>query len=128
MSLNPHEIQRLSKEHVEQSDIEFFKERYGKRFVRAYRAVEENRVSLYIFHPSETNKWTVKGRKREYLVIPETFCTCRDFYQAVVINGESLMCYHLLAQQIASIRKQHLTIESTDAERRKMYSDWRRSS
>lgn len=127
MSLNPYELKRIAKEQLGQNDIEFFRERYGKRFVRAYRAFEESRVTKYVFRPSESVKWTVKGRKRQYLVIPEIFCTCRDFYQSVVINGEAKMCYHLLAQQIAAIRKHHNTIDSTDAERRKLYSEWRKT-
>ncbi|UCE09992.1 MAG: hypothetical protein JSW61_13620 [Candidatus Thorarchaeota archaeon] len=111
---------------MDQEDIEYFRTKYGKRFVRAFRAVEEGKVKMYLFKPSDSLAWTVLGRKRDYLVIPSTFCTCRDFYQAVVINREAQMCYHLLAQTIASIREEHKVVEATDSDRRKLYQEWRR--
>ncbi|KXH69899.1 MAG: hypothetical protein AM326_04700 [Candidatus Thorarchaeota archaeon SMTZ-45] len=127
MSLPPHEVRRLSKQELTQSDIEYFREKYGKRFVRALRAVEEGRAIKYNFQPSGTSKWIVRGQRREYLVVPQVFCTCRSFYHSVVIDREISMCYHLLAQRIAEIRDQYKSIESTDAERRKMSSELRRT-
>lgn len=127
MTVPLHEIKRLSKEELTQDDIEHFKQKYGKRFVRALRSAEEKRVLKYNFKPSSSTTWIVRGRRREYLVIPETYCTCRSFYQEVVISREAKMCYHLLAQRIAEIRNLHLEIESSDAERRKLAVEWRRT-
>jgi predicted nucleic acid-binding Zn finger protein len=125
MILPPQEVARLSKDQLDQDDIEYFRTKYGKRFVRAFRAVEEGKVTRYLFRPSDSGAWIVHGREREYLVIPNTFCTCRDFYQSVVINRETEMCYHLLAQTIASIRNELKIVETTDADRRKLYLEWR---
>ena len=127
MTLPLHEVKQLSKEELTQDDIEYFKDKYGKRFVRALRSVEENRVVKYFFQPSSSTTWIVRGKRREYLVIPETYCTCRSFYQDVVISRESKLCYHLLAQRIAELRSQYDIIESSDAERRKKYVEWRRT-
>ena len=127
MSLPPNEVKRLSKDELTQNDIEYFREKYEKRFIRALRAVEEGRAIKYHFHPSGTSKWVVRGQRREYLVIPQVFCTCRSFYHSVVIDREIRMCYHLLAQRIAEIRGQYKSIESTDAERRKMSAELRRT-
>jgi predicted nucleic acid-binding Zn finger protein len=127
MSLPLNEVKRLSKEELTQSDVEFFRDRYGKRFIRALRAVEEGRAIKYSFQPSGTTKWVVRGQRREYLVIPQVFCTCRSFYHSVVIDREISMCYHLLAQRIAEIRNHYQSIESTDAERRKMSAELRRT-
>jgi predicted nucleic acid-binding Zn finger protein len=126
MSLPSPEQKRLSKEDLSQDDIDYFRGRYGKRFVRALRAVEEGRVFKYCFRPSDSAKWMVKGKRREYLLIPETFCTCRDFYQAVVIDQEAKMCYHLFAQKIAELRGLFTKIDASDAERRKLYTEWRK--
>ncbi|MFX1604047.1 MAG: hypothetical protein ACFFCK_11240 [Promethearchaeota archaeon] len=127
MSLPSREIKMLGKEELTQSDIEYFRTKYGKRFVRALRAVEEGRVLEHLFHPSETTKWIVQGKRREYLVIPRVFCTCRSFYHSVVIEREAQMCYHLLAQAIAETRNQQKRVESTDAERREMSAELRRT-
>jgi predicted nucleic acid-binding Zn finger protein len=127
MSLPQSEVKRLSKESLTQADIEYFKEKYGKKFVKALRAVEEGKIIRYDFGPSESVTWIAKGQSRQYLIIPEIYCTCRSFYQEVVISRETNMCYHLLAQRIAEIRGQFKTQKSTDAERRKLYVEWRRT-
>jgi predicted nucleic acid-binding Zn finger protein len=127
MALSLTEVKKLSGENLTQNDIEYFRNKYGKRFVRALRVVEEKKVRKYQFRPSETTVWTVKGRARQYMVIPRVYCTCRSFYQDVVISREINMCYHLLAQQIAEIRNLYDVVESTDAERRRMYIEWRRT-
>ena len=123
MSLPPHEIQMLEKEDLTQSDIEHFKEKYGKRFIRALKAVETKRVVKYHFRPSETTAWIVRGKRREYRVIPEIYCTCRSFYQDVVISRESKMCYHILAQRIAETRKQFQDINASDQDRRDLSAE-----
>jgi predicted nucleic acid-binding Zn finger protein len=127
MALSPIEAKKLSQENLTQSDIDYFRTKYGKKFVRALRVVEERKVDKYEFKPSDSITWIVKGRARQYMVIPKIYCTCRSFYQEVVISRESSMCYHLLAQQIAEIRNQYEVVNSTDTARRKMYVDWRRT-
>lgn len=127
MSLPQSETNRLSKENLTQSDIEYFKNKYGKKFVKALRTVEEGKVVKFKFNPSESVTWIVAGRGRQYLVIPEIYCTCRSFYQEAVISRETNMCYHLLAQRIAEIREEYETQETTDTERRKLYVEWRRT-
>ncbi|MHA2004674.1 MAG: hypothetical protein ACW975_10040 [Candidatus Thorarchaeota archaeon] len=127
MSLPPNEVKRFSKEELTQDDIEYFRDKYDKRFIRALRAVEEGRAIKYSFQPSGATKWVVRGQRRKYLVVPKVFCTCRSFYHSVVIDREISMCYHLLAQQIAEIRNQYQSIEATDADRRKMSAELRRT-
>lgn len=127
MALSLNEEKKLSRENLTQSDIDYFRNKYGKKFIRALRVVEENKVEKYQFEPSDTITWIVKGRARQYLVIPKVYCTCRSFYQEVVISRESSMCYHLLAQQIAELRDQYELVDSTDTKRRKLYVDWRRT-
>ena len=127
MALSLIEEKKLSRENLTQDDIDYFRKKYGKKFVRALRVVEENKVEKYQFKPSGTITWIVKGRSRQYLVIPKVYCTCRSFYQEVVISRENNMCYHLLAQQIAELRDQYELVDSTDTQRRKLYVDWRRT-
>ena len=127
MALSLTEEKKLSQENLTQSDIDYFRDKYGKKFVRALRVVEEKKVEKYQFTPSDSITWIVKGRARQYMVIPKVYCTCRSFYQEVVISRESSMCYHLLAQQIAEIREQYETVDSTDTARRKLYVEWRRT-
>jgi predicted nucleic acid-binding Zn finger protein len=127
MVLTAHEVGLLAREELTQADIQYFRGKYGMRFVKALRAVEEGRIVKYLFKPSGLTAWVVRGVKREYLVIPENYCSCRSFYQSVVIAGEVDTCYHILAQKIAEVRGSYETIDSTDGERRKMHVVWRRT-
>ena len=127
MLLSKSEINKLSQKELTQDIIEYFKQKFGKRFIRALRTVEEDRVFKYEFSPSETIVWIVKGQRREYIAIPDTYCTCRAFYQDVVITREVNLCYHLLAQMIAEIRGSYKTIKASDSERRKLLLEWRRT-
>jgi predicted nucleic acid-binding Zn finger protein len=127
MTLTAHEVALLSQDELKQADIEYFREKYGLRFVRALRAVEEGRVARYHFKPSDSTAWVIRGLRRDYLVIPEIYCSCRSFYQSVVIARKVDTCYHLLAQRIAEIRNSYEAIESTDADRRSLLVNWRRT-
>ncbi len=127
MQLSAYELNLLKEPHLRQSTIQYFCSRYGQLFVRALRAVDEQRVLRYHFHPSGLIAWIVKGRRRDYLTIPDVYCSCRSFYQSVVITRSAEICYHLLAQKIAEIRKAYQNIESTDIERRILHLEWRRT-
>ncbi|MGQ4912059.1 MAG: hypothetical protein ACTSV3_07505 [Candidatus Thorarchaeota archaeon] len=127
MILPANELKRLSQKNLTQEDIEFFRKRYGKKFVRAMKAVDEGRVVQYQFHPSDSYTWIVEGSGRQYMVIPDIYCTCRSFYQEVVIARETNMCYHLLAQKIAEVRNEYRVRRATDVERRELYVEWRRT-
>jgi predicted nucleic acid-binding Zn finger protein len=127
MLLSKSEINKLSQKELTQDIVEYFKQKFGNRFIRALRSVEENRVIKYKFTPSDTTVWIVKGKSREYVAIPETYCTCRAFYQDVVMTREVKLCYHLLAQLIAEIRGSYQTIEASDSERRRLLIEWRRT-
>ena len=40
------------------------------------------------------------GENDEYLLYPKLYCSCQDFYKAVVIQRRRSFCKHLLAQVI----------------------------
>jgi predicted nucleic acid-binding Zn finger protein len=74
---------------------------FEKRLPPAIALVEGKKIMNLRFRPSGRNVWTVKGRRGEYQVIPESlFCTCDDYYFRVMDNKKQL-CYHVIAQQLA---------------------------
>ncbi len=125
--LSKKEVELLSDGVLTQDAVIYFRQKYGNRFVRALRAVEERRVRRYLFSPSNTSTWIVKGRRRDYMVIPDVYCSCRSFYQDVVIARNIEFCYHLLAQEIAQIWGRYDVVEATDADRRRLFVEWRRT-
>jgi len=100
-------------------------EQFGDRFKNALELVEKRRVQRYRFKPSERTIWTVKGRKGVYQVIPETnFCNCDDYYFRVM-DGKRALCYHIIAQKIASALGRYETHDLRDAQYSKITEQWR---
>jgi len=87
---------RLSEERIPQ-----LRSTFGDRFERALRLVEEKRVKKYTFEPSGRIVWIVVGKEKEYQILQRAgYCPCDDFYFRV-IDGETGLCYHLIAQRLA---------------------------
>lgn len=101
-------------------------EAFGQRFVKAFEALKENRVKKYIFKPSSKVVWIVVGKQRDYLLMPEAeFCSCDDFYFRVM-DREVHLCYHLIAQKIASILKWYDPIEERDELYNSLMEEWKK--
>jgi predicted nucleic acid-binding Zn finger protein len=98
---------------------------FGDRFKNALELVEKRKVHRYKFKPSGRTIWTVKGRKGVYQVIPETnFCNCDDYYYRVM-NGQRALCYHIIAQKIASSLGKYETSDLRDAQYSRITQQWR---
>lgn len=62
--------------------------------------IDEKRVKLHLFEPSQRKIWTVVGKGKEHWLDPTLeYCSCESFYfnKASGKNG----CYHLESQKIA---------------------------
>ena len=74
---------------------------FDKNFVEAMKLVDQSRVREVKFSPSGRVVWVVRGRKKDYQVVPQSmFCTCDDYYFRVMGRKKEL-CYHLIAQHLA---------------------------
>jgi len=57
----------------------------------------------YTYEPSMKVVWSVRAKKHpeeEYFIYPKIYCSCRDFYKAVVLERKRSFCKHILAQVI----------------------------
>jgi len=97
----------------------------GDRFKNALELVEKRKVHRYKFKPSGRTIWTVKGRKGVYQVISETnFCNCDDYYFRVM-DGKRALCYHIIAQKVASALGRYETTDLRDTQYSKITQQWR---
>ena len=77
--------------------------------------IDQKRVKLHVFEPSNRNVWTVVGTGEEYWVEPELkFCACAGFYFSRLNGKEG--CYHLESLKTAISEKQFETIKFSDEE------------
>jgi len=77
--------------------------------------VEQKRVKLHVFEPSNRSIWTVVGSGQEYWVEPDLgFCSCAGFYFSRLSGREG--CYHLESLRAAIAEKQFEAIRFADGE------------
>jgi len=96
------------------SNLDYLIKKYKKEYLKAWNLVNGRGLKKYIFVPSGVERWIVRGRKRNYVVLPGIFCQCEDFYISVVIKKKKQICYHLLAQMIAEETKKYEEIKLKD--------------
>jgi predicted nucleic acid-binding Zn finger protein len=98
---------------------------FGERFDKAWRLVQERRVKMYTFRPSRRVTWVVVGQGGEYQIYPNAgYCGCDDFYFRVV-DGETGLCYHLLAQRLAEALVSYDRVEEEDEAWNLLVGEWR---
>jgi len=73
-------------------------------------------ISKYTFYPSKRVVWIALGENDEYLLYPKLYCSCQDFYKAVVIQRKRSYCKHLIAQVICEFLPDFKDIELKDDE------------
>jgi predicted nucleic acid-binding Zn finger protein len=101
-------------------------EAFGSRFTKAWDAIQEEKVKRYVFSPSGRIVWIVVGREREYQIMPAAgFCSCDDFYFRVM-DRETNICYHLIAQKLAEALTLYDNIEEEDRLYECLMEEWKK--
>ena len=101
-------------------------EAFGLRFTKAWDTIQQERVKKYVFKPSGRIIWIVVGREREYQIIPTAgFCSCDDFYFRVM-DRETNICYHLIAQKLADALTLYDKIEEEDRLFECLMDEWKK--
>ncbi|MHA1348701.1 MAG: hypothetical protein ACTSQM_02950 [Candidatus Odinarchaeia archaeon] len=99
--------------------------KYGERFWKALKAVVEGCVKKYVFKPSGRVEWIVVGVNRDYLIIPDFYCSCRDFYVNVVTRKKAKFCYHILAKFLAESLNLYHTYHVEDDKYEVLMKEWK---
>lgn len=87
---------------------------YEGDYKKALILVNKKKIKKYIFKPSNVERWVVEGKTGKYIVLPNLFCQCEDFYISVIIKKKKEKCYHLIAQSIAEQLKNYDEILLSD--------------
>ena len=78
-------------------------------------SLEENRIKLHLFEPSQRKVWTIVGQGEEHWIYPEMdYCSCPGFYFGQLNDKKE--CYHLKAIRIAQKENKFETITFSDEE------------
>jgi len=118
--------QEIRRTHVMSDEVKNILEKtFDKNFLEAMKLVDQNRVQLVTFSPSGRIIWVVRGRKKEYQVVPHgMFCTCDDYYFRVMGRKKQL-CYHLIAQHLAEALGLQTRSDLVDTDYANFTSKWK---
>lgn len=82
---------------------------------RIESVIEQRRVKLHIFEPSQRKIWTVVGKGKEHWLDPYSeFCSCLGYYFGKLNYKQT--CYHLESQKLAEKQNQFEKIIFSDDE------------
>jgi len=110
---------------IPEGEREHLSKVFGKRFENALKALEEGCVKKYVFEPSGRVVWIVVGKEKDYQVIPTTnYCSCDDFYYRVV-DGDTSLCYHTIAQKLSEALNKYELITDSDMLYEVFMREWR---
>ena len=77
--------------------------------------VDERRVKLHQFNPSQREIWTIVGKEKEHWIYPNSnFCSCSGYYFGMIKNKTP--CYHLESITTAKKENKFEIIEFNDDE------------
>ncbi|MBN1683531.1 hypothetical protein JW865_08275 [Candidatus Bathyarchaeota archaeon] len=107
------------------SNWERLKRVFEERFDKAWRLVQEKRIKKYVFQPSNRIVWIAVGQDAEYQIFPKAgYCSCDDFYFRV-LDGNTGICYHLLAQKIVDALNSYDLIKEEDEFYDLLLKEWK---
>jgi len=105
-------------------ESEKYAAKYGMRFTRALKTVDEGKVKKYVVKDAEIERWIVVGTKKDYIIVDDNYCSCYDFFRSVLQLQETDKCYHLLAKKIADETQRFDTFKITFQEFLKFLREW----
>ena len=77
--------------------------------------IDEKRIKLHYFIPSNRKIWTIVGMEKEHWLEPDLkFCSCTGFYFGMLKNKKP--CYHIDSVKIAKKEEQYECIKFSDNE------------
>ncbi len=111
-------------ERLDSKSLAELRAKFGEKFDRALKLVEDGHIKRYAFEPSKREVWIVVGRTRDYQVLPRLYCMCDDFYLNVVIRRSDPACYHILAQMLGEATHKFDKIEEPDEKYDVFMNEW----
>ncbi len=106
-------------------DKEFLQDLEKILSIPAERIIEALRrgITKYILRPSNRIIWIVMGEHQPYLIYPDMYCGCLDYFNRVMQQKEIAYCKHLVAFKISAILESYAECELNDVEFNKILED-----
>ncbi|MHA1688618.1 MAG: hypothetical protein ACTSYC_09940 [Promethearchaeota archaeon] len=110
------------KQKLDDNFLDFLEEYFSITSERIMEIIQRG-FTKYIFKPSNRIIWIAMGKTHLYLIYPDMYCSCHDFFNRVLHHKGEVYCKHLLAQKISSILNKFDTCELEDENFTKILED-----
>ncbi|MHA1804280.1 MAG: hypothetical protein ACTSU4_07045 [Promethearchaeota archaeon] len=110
------------KQKLDSDFLDFLEEHFSITSERIMEIIQRG-ITKYIFKPSNRVIWIAMGKKHLYLIYPDLYCSCYDFFNRVLHHEGEVYCKHLLAQKISSTLHKFDTCELEDEDFTKILED-----
>ena len=85
-------------------------EKHKKFSSKSIEAIHMKRIVKITINNKYVPYWIFLGKSGDYIVIPRTSCTCKDFLIHVIAQKQKTYCYHLEAQILAEKEGKYIEI------------------
>ena len=122
------EIEALAKKYQNRLFHPLFFAQMNKKFQGNFDKVAgiltDHAVLKYEFQPSGRTVWIVKGKQRDYLILPDApYCHCTNFYMHI-LSGKGRVCGHLAAQRISATLNMYQLVMERDELFPSLMEEW----
>ncbi|MEM4527857.1 MAG: SWIM zinc finger family protein [Desulfurococcaceae archaeon] len=83
----------------------------SKPYIKMVNSVYGFRFVKIIIGHGNKEYWVYMGPRSDYLIIPRTFCSCKDFIIRVIALKQTHFCKHLMGVEMAIRMKKFRVIE-----------------
>ena len=118
---------------INQEFINFLEDIYPNKSAKVLEVIERG-ITKIIYNPSKRIIWIAIGENRqkkikkikkiEYLIYPQIYCSCFNFYMAVVKKNRGF-CKHIIAQLICEVLGNYTVKELEDVNFKRLIKELR---
>ncbi len=101
--------------YIDEIDVEHVLENKSITSSLALKRLVKPRL-LFIGGDIEPHVWFYVGPRGDYVIVPKTYCSCKDFVINVMSRKKKRVCRHLIIQFIGSRKGLYRVVDIRDLE------------
>ena len=111
-----------NKKKIDKEFLEFLEKSISIPAERIMEAMRRG-ITKYILKPSNRTVWIAMGEHQPYLIYPDSYCSCFDFFIRIFQQNDIVLCKHLVAQKICERLNNYDTCELNDEDFNRLLED-----
>jgi len=84
------------------------------RVVKSQALLKKMIKPRLLFYRGDTNIWFYIGTRYDHIIVPRTYCSCKEFLINVMSRKKKLVCKHLLIQELSEKTSNYRVVEISE--------------